>query len=178
MIFLLTAGLSAGLFTVLSAADAAAELTNVARSGTLSQDWQLTGAVAAIGLIGGLAGTAALVLVTAASEQLTLLGKGLNVKQAARGPFRSGLRRTWNLDNLADFFLTGSWGSFAPMRAQVAMKQGSEVEEDDDEAIEGSTCFGGWRNSRATSSSNECATEGKQALPCGEDLDSAEEDGL
>jgi len=78
-----------------------------------------------------LSGPVAGILATASSEQLRLLGRGLNMKQASRDQPVRRCRRTFSLVNVWDFFRRQTPAPLAPMRAEIVDAwPGSEDEEE------------------------------------------------
>merc|ERR1712110_197516 len=86
------------------------------------------------------AAASTVVLMAAGVEQLGLLARGLNVKQASRGPaFRRRAQRDWSCGNILSFCSTRSPKAFVPMRAHVvtdgAISEDEDVEEDDNPEV-------------------------------------------
>eukprot|EP00929_Paragymnodinium_shiwhaense_P058253 TRINITY_DN29166_c0_g1_i1.p1 TRINITY_DN29166_c0_g1~~TRINITY_DN29166_c0_g1_i1.p1 ORF type:complete len:482 (-),score=62.92 TRINITY_DN29166_c0_g1_i1:431-1792(-) len=78
-------------------------------------------------LIGFLAASASLVLVISLVEQLRLVGRGLNVKQASRGA-SARKAKEWSIGNVVSFCRTRNPSSMVPARAELA----EQDSEDDD----------------------------------------------
>lgn len=70
--------------------------------------------------VGAASGMAAVVLVATVVEQVSLLSRGLNMKQAARGGTFRRNKRAFSCDNLTRFLLQPEPQPFVPIRAEMA----------------------------------------------------------